>query len=517
MIKKLLKFAAGSLLGLVLIAAVFFFAGVYFPLTPAHPGEQSAQLLITNLTVIDPASGAVLKNHDILIEGDVLIEVGTGVAAPTARKIDGSGRYAIPGLFDMHVHTFKLSPWLTHPLFIAAGVTAVRDMGGCIGMDDPWVACADDKRGWHAAASAGEMVGPRFDQVTSLAINGGPEIPVGTDIQLGAPDPAGARTRVQFDASRGIDFLKPYSMLSRDAYLALAQAANNQQTYLAGHKPLAVSGLEAVAAGQRSIEHAFLFIWECYPGIEALRLQADIRAAYTHETRREMLTQHDRQTCDALQRAMAAAGTAFVPTHTTRKLDAYAADETFRSDPRLRYIPAPLRQLWLSDANGMAARTSEEGLSSYREFYEFGIKQTGVAHRAGVTILAGTDAPDSFAFPGFALHDELEHISLAGLSSMDVLRTATSEPARFLGLEGKAGTIAAGARSDIVLLNSNPLDDINAVRDIDTVILAGTAYDRQRLDGYLQLVEEHANHWSIWPKFLWQALRSPIMRRQFAD
>jgi imidazolonepropionase-like amidohydrolase len=165
----------------------------------------------------------------------------------------------------------------------------------------------------------------------------------------------------------------------------------------------------------------------------------------------------------------------------------------------------------------MVQRAGDGGAESYREFYEFGIRQTGIAHQAGVSILAGSDAPDSFAFPGTGLHDELEHLVQAGLSPLDSLRAATLAPARFLGLVDKAGAIRAGARADIVLLKANPLADISAVRDVDAVVLAGAYYDRAALDRMLADAERAAGSWSMWPKFAWQILRSPIMKTQFAD
>ena len=306
-------------------------------------------------------------------------------------------------------------------------------------------------------------------------------------------------------------------MIPRDSYFALAVTAAEHGMYLAGHVPLAVSGLEAIAAGQRSIEHAFLFVWDCYPAMDGLRDVDDPRSVYTNEMRLRMIEQHDPALCSSIHEKMVEAGTAFVPTHTTRKLDAYANDENFRTDPRLRFVPGPLRVLWIEDADNMAERAGEDDKGSYLAFYRFGIEQTGVAHRAGVTILAGTDAPDSFAFPGSAIHDELDHFVEAGLSPLDALRTATLNPARFLGLADKAGVIKAGARADIVLLRDNPLTDVRAVRTIDTVVLAGTVYARADLDAMLEGVGNTARSWSMWPKFIWQILRSPIMMKQFAD
>jgi len=499
----------GTLIGL---AALGFFGGVFWPLDIPESNKRPPRLLLTNLSVVDVESGLVKKRHSILVEGGEIIAVGSGLSAEGAQVLDTGGSYAIPGMFDMHVHSMTMAPSLTHPLFVAAGVTAVRDMGGCIGVKDPWVACAGDKRAWDKAVRDGVMVSPRYDHVTGLAIDGGAEIPDAVDRSLGAPTPEGARGRVAYAKSRGLDFLKTYTMLPRDSYFALAEAAKENGMYLAGHLPLAVSALDAIAVGQRSIEHAFLFIWDCYPGMDELRGSDDPRSVYTNELRMRMIEHHAAAFCSKIHEKMIEAGTAYVPTHTTRKLDAYALDDNFRNDSRLKYVPGPLRLLWIQDADGMAARAGAGGQESYQAFYEFGIKQTGVAHRAGVTILAGTDAPDSFAFPGSGIHDELEHFVQAGLSPLDALRTATLKPASFLGLAGKAG-----ARADIVLLSENPLADIRAVRAINTVVLAGTVYDRASLDAMLVGVEDTADSWVMWPKFIWQLLRSPIMLKQFAD
>ena len=162
-------------------------------------------------------------------------------------------------------------------------------------------------------------------------------------------------------------------------------------------------------------------------------------------------------------------------------------------------------------------RRRQEGRETYRAFYEFGLQQSGAAHRAGVMVLAGTDAPDSFAFPGSGLHDELEHLVLGGLSPLDALRSATLHPARFLGLEGRAGTIRAGARADVVLLDANPLERIASVRTVSAVVLAGTPYERAALERMLADAQLAAGSWSIWPKFAWRLARSPILRAQFAD
>lgn len=518
--KRLLKILGATAAVLFVLPLAWLTIGLLWPLPMPEPNQRPVALLITDVAVVDVETGQIRRGQDILIEAGRIAAIGPDLTAGGAVRVAADGFYAIPGLFDMHVHTNKMAPALMHPLFVAAGVTAVRDMGGCIGINDGFVACIDEKREWDRAVAAGELVGPRFDHVTSLAIDGGREIPAGVDITLGAGTAAGARQRVAFDRQRGVDFLKTYTMLPREAYLALAAAATDAGLYIAGHVPLAVSATEAIAAGQRSVEHAFLFIWDCYPGMTALRDATDPRRVFTNELRKAMIAGHDADQCSELHRRMVDAGTAFVPTHTTRKLDAYAADETFRTDSRLRYIPGPLRQLWLGDADNMVSRAAgpdNEGQRTYMDFYRFGIEQTGIAHRAGVTILAGTDTPDSFAFPGTAIHDELDHLAEAGLSPLQALQSATLLPARFLGLDGRAGILRPGARADLVLLGNNPLEDIDAVRDIETVVLAGAVYDREDLDAMLTGVERAAGSWAMWPRFAWGILHSPIMRRQFAD
>ncbi len=514
--KSLFLWLGKTLLALLVLIVVVFTAGVLWPLPVPQPAPRPAETLVTNIQLVDVRTGQVVPNQQILVRNGRIVRVGDRLENREGVRVDGGGRYVIPGLFDMHVHSFKMAPTLTHPLFVAAGVTHVRDMGGCMDLPDAWVACAEEKRRWHEAVDRGEMIGPRYDRVTSLAMNGGAEIPGALDPALGGATQAGIEARVASDHARGLDFFKAYTMLPREGFLSLARLAEERGMYVAGHLPLQVSALEAISAGQRSFEHAMLFIFECYPGMDELRRVVSLREIYNDDMRQRMIRAHDSERCTQLHQRMAAAGAAFVPTHTTRKLDAFAADEAFRSDQRLRYVPAPLRTLWRNDADGMAALT-RDGNTSYREFYEFGLEQTGIAHAAGVLVLAGSDAPDSFVFPGSGLHDELEHLVTAGLSPPEALRAATIDAAAFLGLEGQAGELIAGARADLVLLERNPLDDISAVREIYGVMLAGTFYGRRDLDVWLEQVERASGSWTMWPKFAWQIARSPIMLKQFAD
>ena len=174
-------------------------------------------------------------------------------------------------------------------------------------------------------------------------------------------------------------------------------------------------------------------------------------------------------------------------------MDAFADDSAYRNDPRLRFIPTAQRFRWNADASGMVrSDSSPAGRKSFMDVYRKGLELTAAAHRAGVPIMLGTDAGDSFVFPGSSVHDELEELVAAGLSPADALKAATWSGAEFLGRTADLGSVRAGAFADLVLLDANPLDDIRAVRRIHAVIMNGRYLDRSTLDTLLAAVETAA-------------------------
>ena len=181
LLKAKLKLLA---LGVALLSLIFV-TGVLWPLHAPPIKQRPTALFISNVSVVNLESGRIQSGQSILVENGEIISVGPNIRPANAQTLDASGQFAIPGLFDMHVHSIKMSPLLDHPMFIIAGVTAIRDMGGCIGIEDALVACAEEKRAWNRAVGEGRMIGPRYDQITSLAINGGSEIPSEVDRRLG--------------------------------------------------------------------------------------------------------------------------------------------------------------------------------------------------------------------------------------------------------------------------------------------------------------------------------------------
>ena len=490
------------------LAACAFAAGVLWPerLPEAPPAVD--RLVIENVSVVDAETATLRPGMTVSIEnGRIHGLASSGGSRPSGVVIDGSGQFLIPGLWDMHVHLgSKLSTHLHLPLLVAHGVTGVRDMADCENPLDPFEACLEDKRAWSEGVGRGELVGPRILGVASFTVHG----PSRRDDDLPsffAPgNESEARELARYAKGRGYDFIKVYDSLPRDVFLALLGEARAQSLEVVGHRPLAVNGVEASEAGQRSFEHARLFLEECYPGASKLRSEP---RRYQTADRRAMVDEHDASQCGELFATMKENGTWFVPTHVTRKMDAFADDAAYRDDPRLRYIHPLQRMVWSEDADGMVASDpSPEGRKAFMDFYVKGLELTGVAHRAGVPVLAGTDANDTYVFPGSGLHDELEELVKAGLTPAEALAAATLSPARYFGVEGEYGSIAEGKAADLVLLREDPLTDIRNTRSIEAVVLGGRLYRRPDLDRLLTHVETSVGSLTIGAKLLWAYLRS---------
>lgn len=203
---------------------------------------------------------------------------------------------------------------------------------------------------------------------------------------------------------------------------------------------------------------------------------------------------YDPELCQPVFDSFRRNGTANVPTHVTRRFDAMVEDSAYRNDPRARYIPADQWKAWNDDADGtIAADPSPAGRASRVDFYRTGLRATGDAFRAGVRVILGTDSGDSYIFPGFALHDELEELVKAGLTPAEALHAATLAGAEFLGRSDDFGTVEVGRVADLVLLEADPLAEITNTRRIRDVIIGGRHLDRAALDAMLDEVERAAH------------------------
>ena len=512
------KRAVIAIAGALLLVIALFALGVVWPERELVPEVTTTPVAIVGAFVINPAdevqaraAGAASafhgKHQTVVIDGGRVVAVaeeGTVTLPQDAKIIDGRGRYLLPALWDMHTHVYAVSPLLDLPLYLAFGVTNVRDMQGCPQPNDPFIACAEDKRRWTAEAVENRRVGPRIVSTASFMANG-----PGMRARLGdVPeffDTANAEQAREFvrHFAGSVDEIKVYDRVPRDAYFALADEARRQGMPIVGHRPHAVSAIEA-AQHQKSIDHARFILQESFPGAAELRATGGTPA--WREDRRRMLAEHDPAMAEEIFAAMKANGTWYVPTHLTRWVDAFADDARVREDPLLRFLHPLMERQWLEDVDATVKQDpSPQSREAYREFYRKGLELTGAAHRAGVKILAGTD----YIVAGVDLHRELEQLVLAGLSPADALYAATVAPAEYYGVTDQYGRVASGAVADLLLLDANPLEDIRNTQRITAVIFAGDVYDRPALNRIIAHVERRARSWTIACKILWRFIKNP--------
>lgn len=417
------------------------------------PGGE-AVLAIRDVWLWDATRPTGAAGRTVVIRGDRIVEVGPSerVAVPDgATVIEGAGLHLIPGLWDMHVHALWADgvPETFLPLFVAHGVTGVRDMGGEI---EILLRVREDLR-------TGRLLGPRL--VAAGPILDGPE-PVDPRASWALATPADARAAVDSLAEIDVDFLKVYTLLPPPVFDAVVEAAAERSLPVAGHVPAEVGPIEAARAGMITIEHMMSELdYFCDPD--------------------------DPAACEPNFEAFRAHGTRQVPALVEER---EPSKEAAAADPRLRFLPPPVLALWFGgevEPDPGPRTAAPPAPAEPREALEL----ARALHRAGISLLAGTDAGIPFTFPGSSLHEELDLLVAAGLTPAEALAAATSGPAELLGRDD-LGTIAPGKRADLVLLRGNPLEDVRHTREIEAVILDGALLDRERLDRILQEVEAKA-------------------------
>lgn len=445
------------------------------PLRPAPaPGPADPTLVITHATVIDPRDGSTRPDQAIAIRGDRIAWVtgaGGAVIPAGARTVDASGKFVIPGLWDMHVHTF-FGTWVpggrevTLPLFIANGITGVRDMGSEL---EPILEA-------RAAIAEHRMLGPRM--VVAGPMLDGPRTQFPASIAIATPEDG--RRAVQMLAGRGVDFIKIQSYVPRDAYFAIADECRKRGLVFVGHVPDAVRGAEAAEAGQQSFEH-LIGIFEGSSTAEDALLAGPKGPGRFLET-------YDAGKEAALTRLLVAHQTWQCPTLFWER-GQWLVDAIDPSrDPDGRYAPVFWRETsWPRFTASILKELDTDPLAVRQRFVGHELEIVHRLHAAGLPLLAGTDTPAGVdVIPGVSLHHELGRFVDAGLTPLEALQTATINPARFLGRLADLGTVEPGKLADLVVLDRNPLADIAATRAIAAVVAAGRYHARADLDVILR-------------------------------
>lgn len=445
---------------------------------------------ITNVTVIDAVNG-VRQNQDVIFDGDeITTVVPSGTEPATERTIDGTGKFLIPGLWDFHVHlTFDDNLTESMPaLFLSYGITSVRDTGGLMHKTLPVV---KKMRSKDSLAPRVFFAGPLLDG--EFVVYDGESRP---EIGIRNATPDEARTAITDLKAQGVDFIKIYEMVSPAVFDAMVETANELNLPIDSHVPLS---MRAGVAGPfvDSIEH-----------LRNIELDCTTSAAELHETRLELLRNpnnlpgaelrsslhslqrlsaigtYDEEVCD--QTLARLGSTMQVP---TLRLNAFSLAPPFQRedwDDALSRLPASIREEWQTSAIKLA----ENPVQEYIDFGEWSIFLTRRMNSQGIPIGAGTDTPILLAIPGYSLHAELEYLVGAGLSPLEALESATLRPAEYFSLQDEMGTIDAGKKADLVVLDANPLKDIANTKKISGVVTKGRYYNTDSLQQLVQKFQQ---------------------------
>jgi len=443
--------------------------------------SQTPVVSIVNVTLIDVTGGPPQLHRTVIVRNGKIAEIhySTDVKGkPPGVQVNGTGKFLIPGLWDMHVHMvfgdwFPRGKEVTLPLFIANGITGVRDMGGEL----------EVLQQWRKEIAAGTLIGPRM--VMSGPMLDGPQPRFPSSIAIKTPEDG--RRAVDDLKRRGADFIKLQSLIPRDAVFAIADEAHKQGITFVGHVPDAVRASEASNAGQKSFEH-LIGIFEGASPHEDEFLKGPKGPG-------KFLATYDEDRAARLFALLAKNQTWQCPTLVWERGGNLIELSDFAHDPRGKYVPAYWKDVtWKRFTGQIEHEFNTDDLATRRRFVQKELEVVLAMHRAGVPFLAGTDTPPGvYIFPGFSLHEELQRFVAAGFTPVEALQTATINPAKFLGLESETGTIEKGKRGDLVLLDANPLEDIRNTQRIAGVVANGRYFSRADLDKMLAGVEKAAN------------------------
>jgi imidazolonepropionase-like amidohydrolase len=451
-----------------------------FLVAQVNQSEKNRPIIFRNVTLIDMRSEQPKSNMSVVVSGSYIVEIGKKVKTPKdAQVVDASGKFMIPGLWDMHVHMFNNisragtnDKVINFPLFIANGVTGVRDM----------FSDAEDiklARLWNAEIDAGTTIGPRVF-VGSTIVDG---VPAFLPNLMGVKNAEEARAAVRSLKDSGAGFIKVYWNLSPEAYLAIADESKKLGIVFAGHVPFLVSAADVSDAGQKSIEHLTGIVETCSSKEDELR-----KKEWTPAVGEEMIATYDEKKCLNLFKRFAKNKTYQVPTAILHRGMALYDDEGFQDNPSFRYVSKATLKEWTDSPQ----LSRDHNLRIRKQRFEWLLETIGKMHRSGVLILAGTDNNNPYVVPGFALHDELELFVKAGMTPMQALETATVNAAKYLGMEKSFGTIEPGKFADLILLDANPLVNIGNTRKIAAVVTHGRYLPKETLEKMLADVEAAA-------------------------
>lgn len=427
---------------------------------------DAASIAFLNVNVVPMSAETVIPEQTVVVENGVIVAIGGVDSVPVpeaAHVVDGTDRFLIPGLAEMHAHvpdtgTQFLDRVLT--LFVANGVTTVRGMLG-----------QPSHLALRQELQNGERFGPRL-------ITSGPSMN-GRSVE----GPADAERKVLAQHAAGYDFIKIHPGLSAEEFHAVATTCNKLGIPFAGHVTVAVGVENALSAGMATIDHLDGYVAALMPA------NTDRSGGYGGFFDVLLADQVSEERIAEIARQTAAAGTWNVPTESLfeHRVGNVSVAE-LRNRPEMRYMPAATLQRWVQ---AKEEQLGERGFSAEIGARAIEIRRKIIValHAAGAGLLLGSDAPQVFNVPGFSLHHELGFLVAAGLTPFEALQTGTTAVAEFLGTN--TGVVAVGYEADLVLLDANPLLDIGNTRRIHGVMVRGDWYPSSELQERLAIYRAH--------------------------
>lgn len=497
----------------------------------AMPEKLTAHYKITNVNVIDVINETIKYNHDVVVENGIITSITpndqsqtTDLIKNTAKVnsinnvniltiIDGDGKFLIPGLWDNHSTVLKISPEIGFPLYIANGVTSIRSNLSCPNENKMSVyACMKDKVQWNKEIKSNNMVGPTIEGWGTYPITGTRKNHPDSPIYHSATTVEHAQQVVEHyakypEAQRPF-FLKTYNWIKPEQYKELSRYAKQYGFELSGHMQRSLLLTDVVDAGQRSIAHARLFMFDCST------LSAELRAGKYKkiplpELYRILISTFDEKECRAKYEYLAKSDIFLNPTLMTRRNDYYVVANKLNEIQGLDYVHYLMMMEFEEDSVKLGESLSSEDIRAFKDFYSLSARSIAQAQKSGVKILAGTDSWSEYNVPGFSLHEELRALNDAGLDNYAILQAATINGAKYFRIADEVGSLDVGKRADMVLLDANPIENIKNAQVINIVFKGQEIYKKPKLKQLKNDVEELSDSHLLTAKILMMLLKNP--------